>query len=696
MINWSHDFFWGEKRQHLGLCLADTTALSMFNIELERGEIATALDGPDKAVITRQGAKRMFGDEDPVGQVITTSSRYFAGDYTITGVVADIPRNSHLHFHLFTGHPSTGSPNGWRRSWSRWRIESTWRPGNVFIRLSSADRKGAVEKTLEKVVITSAGPDYAALNTYELQPINRNRLYSKSDYGLWSSGDINYIYRLVTIGFLTLLIACMNYANLATARAARRAREVGARKALGAEGRDLAAQFMSEAWLLVTLSTLFGVLVAYLAMPVFTAYVNVGLTFDAMGHPAAILALVVLTLLMTFGSGAYPALVLARFRPAVVLKQQSFGAVGGAAFRRSLVFFQYAIAICLISTTVVIHRQNTFLHERELGFDKSQMLMVPLMMQNYDLQDRRETIRQALLNHPNVIDATTCWPHPGRGGERQVVEPEGTGGEEWQMQVLGVDENFIPTFDMKMKAGRNLVPGDSTNVFILNETAVKQLGWSAGDAVGRSFRWRRKVVGVVEDFHTESLHSAVQPVFLSKWMALYVAVRIAPTGVAETIAHVEDVWRQFLPKLPPEHYFLDEQIQRKYWTEERLFRSIGVFSALAIIVSCMGLTGLVAYLAERRKREMGIRKVVGASRFSLVGVLSGESIKLALLANVVAWPVAFFAVRSWLDDFAYRIEPSLWMFVASSILTLALSQLAVGFQAWRATAADPVEVLRQD
>jgi putative ABC transport system permease protein len=423
------------------------------------------------------------------------------------------------------------------------------------------------------------------------------------------------IYLLSAIALLILLIACVNFVNLATAYAGTRTKEVGVRKVVGAQRTQLMRQFLCESIVLSAISFALALAIASLALPEVNAFVRKELSLGLGNNCLLYLTLAAGILFVGIPAGWYPAFFLSSFDPVSVLKGATTPRSTAAWLRKCLVIFQFAVSTALIISTIVVYQQTEFMRGRDLGWNKDYLINTPIFFANIPLMKQKERVKRAFLQHPNVLKVTAVWPPPGRGGERHVVFPEGKAEGEWEMQVIGIDEDFLDTYEIELVAGRNIDLSrgtDSTQAYILNETAVKALRWK--DPIGMSFRWRKNpghVIGVVRDFHTQPLHFPIEPVVMFHWTHPTLSMRIRSSGVQETLKSLEETWKGFIPSRPFEYSFQDEQTANSYWKEVREGQMYGTLSILAILVACLGLFGLASYTAERRTKEVGVRKSLG-------------------------------------------------------------------------------------
>ena len=681
------------------LNVADPSILDIFTFPFIKGDPRTSLASPYTIIITEDMAQLYFPDEEPIGKVLQVTHRYFEGAYKVTGVIQNIPQNATFRFDCLT---STTPPQDLARGqWENWNPDGPWRPIETYLLLKEGVKSASLERKLPDLMEGYMGEEVQAHNTYHLQPLTRIYLYSKQDYGIPWYGDIQLVYILSSIALFILLIACINFVNLTTARSVERAREVGLRKAVGAYRGRLICQFLGESFLLSFLAFLCAIALVESLLPTFNAFVERDLSLR--GGATVLAALTLIVVLVGLVSGSYPAFYLSALHSVDALRGTTQQGGRGAWIRKALVIFQFTISIVLIVGTAVVYSQIDFLQNRELGYDEEHIVILPLFGTDRTLTDRYETIKTEFLKHPTVLKASAFHRTMGYiGGVRDRVFPEDREGDEVRMFNLPFDEDFLDLFEIELIAGRNLtkdVSTDGVHGFLLNETAVQQLGWE--HPIGKAFGWRGRkgvVIGVVKDFHHRPLHSGIGPMFMYKWQEKFdwLALKIRPDDLPGTLASLETQWGRFIPNHPFSYYFLDDSLNRAYQGEAKVSRIFGVFSVLAITIACLGLLGLAAHTTQQRTKEIGVRKVLGASSGSIVSLLSGEFVKLVVVANILAWPIAYYVMDGWLQDFAYRIDLGVGVFLLGGLLALATALATVSWQAIRAAGTDLVDALHSE
>ena len=705
-----------EKKFEMGVCVADPELFEIFDFPFARGNLETAFPNPNAIAITESAAKRLFGDEDPIGKTITADSNHHGGERTITAVLKDVSHNSTLQF----DYVSTGgftSP-GAKYVWENWIPTDGWRPVNTYFLLREGADPKALSAKLPEFIDRYMGAEIARTNAYHLQPLNRVYLYSRQDYNLdWYFGDIDRVYQFGAIAFLVLAIGCINFTNLTTAQSARRAHEVGLRKVSGAYRSQLMGQFLGESVLTALVALVLALVAVKFVLPEFNAFFFKQLELNFLSDPLLTIALIGIAVFVGLLAGVYPAFFLSAYEPTETLKGAFRAGSRGQWIRKGLVVVQFTISIILIASTGVIYRQLDFIKNKHLGFNMEQMVLMPIFVLDQEtksdpgqkLAARYATVKQAFLNHPNVLEATAYrWWTGWGGGIARTIRAEGHEGTDWRMPLLEVDEDYLDVFQIELIEGRKFdpiaFPTDTSKAFIINQTAVARLGWD--DPIGKSFEWvdrvrNRKgtVVGVVKDFHYSPLREKIEPVALTLRSPQFynLGVRVKAEDMEETLAFFEKTWKQFVPADHPFDYLMwDQQFEYMYYAEQRAQALTLLSSGMAILLACMGLFGLAAFTVEQRVKEIGVRKVLGASVSNIVILVSRTFAIMVLIANLFAWPVAYFAMRNWLDGFAYRTALSWWIFVLSGAVALAIALFTVSFHALRAALSNPVEALRHE
>jgi putative ABC transport system permease protein len=684
--------------------IADNSLFRIFSFNFLAGDPQTALEAPYTVVITAAMAQKYFGFNDPLGQVLKIGGEK---EYTVTGVVAEMPANSHLRFNMLQSFVTVLNEEP--------QLKENWFDIRFFTYLLLAENAepDQFESKLAALVDKHLGEQLKAMQgtlTLSLQPLTRIHLYSDLERDLSSSGNIAYLYLFSGVALFVLLIAGINFVNLSTARSSSRVQEVGMRKTLGAVRGGLVSQFLGESMLYSLLSLFLALGLVSLILPAFRSLVGRDLSLNFLDAPWLALALLGAALLNGLLAGAYPAFFLSSFHPVRVLKGTFRTGRSNRNFRRVLVVTQFAISIALIIGTLMVYQQIRFMKTKQLGFDKEHVVVIPGL--NESMRGSYASIRSELLAVPGVVNVGASSYVPGRGHLVGGFFPEGySDGQSLTMDYLEVDFDYLPTMGIELLAGRNFsaeFATDADESLIINETAAKKIGWQ--DPVGKNFIFRPppgqegeatkvRVIGVVKDFHMASLRQKIEPtiIFCDIPNVNVFSVRTAEGGdVLQTMKRLEKKWKELAPNRPFDYLFLDESFDSQYRAEERVQTITLSFSILAVFIGCLGLFGMASFTAEQRTKEIGIRKVLGASVHGIVRLLSREYVLLVVMANGIAWPAAYLFLNRWLANFAYRIEIEWGIFVAAGVLALLIALLTVSFQALKAALADPIESLHYE
>ncbi|MCL4707458.1 ABC transporter permease [bacterium] len=694
-----------EKRfQENRFLFADSTVFEVFSFTFLHGDPGTALAEPNTMVVTAATAQKYFGDENPRGKILTVEQR----DFKITGVLKNVPHSSHFDFDFLA------NINGINNIMGPWVLQRGWfwPPMYTYVMVSSSAAAPAIESRLPEFSRQHLHANLALRQTLHLQPLLDIHLHSDLEGEIAPTSNIAYVYIFSAIAVFILLIACINFMNLATARSANRAREVGLRKVVGAQKPQLMRQFLGESFFYAVLALLLALTLVELFLPVFNTLVGKQVEIRYADNWIVAAGLLALTLLVGMMAGSYPAFFLASFRPLQVLQGKILTGDKRPPLRirAILVVTQFIISIGLIAVTMIVHAQLRFIQDKRLGFDKERLVVIPI--RDEAVQNNFAAVKNSLLAQTGVAQVSAISNFPWAQGYYDFfIHAEGMSPEtKLNMPTLLVEQDFIRALDMQIIVGRDFAKEHSTDAqeaFILNEAAVKKLGWES--AVGKKIKMESvaagkpregRVIGVVKDFHLRSLHYEIEPLVLLVSPEPYyldnIVIRLDAGNVSQALASLEKNWREIAPQRPFEYFFLDEQFDQLYRKEHKLAQIFNYFSAMAILVGCLGLFGLASFVAEQKTKEIGIRKVLGASVSGIVLLLSKEFTKLVLVATVVAWPLAYFAMNKWLQDFAYRIDLSLWIFLLAGAIALLIAWLTVSWQAIKAALANPVEALRYE
>ncbi|WP_128545426.1 ABC transporter permease [Larkinella soli] len=689
-----------------GILLTDPSFFEVFSYRLSRGNTATALSEPYSVVLTESTARNYFGDSDPIGQsllIYLYDSTGAGANYRVTGLVPDPPKNAHFSFSMLgsfrtveKARPGVLTAEGWTdpRYYTYLLLkETTDRP-------ALAGKMARFTGKLPGERLNDGRPAFS----YRLQPLADIHLHSHLENELTANGSATQVFLFSTVGLLILLLAGINYMNLATARAVGRAREVGIRKAVGAQKTQLIAQFLGESAGVALLALIPAITASTLLQPYF--YRITGKDLSLLSQPPLLLFLIGVTVLVGLLSGLYPAFALSSFRPAGTLKGGFRPGTGNVRLRQTLIVAQFFVTLVLITCIVVIYAQMRYIKHKDLGYDRDALLMVR-HNGNAGVVQGYEAFRNELRSSPLIAGVATSNAFITSGLDTAPAATVDDAGQPVELPAarLEVDSDFLNVYGLTLIAGRNLSPraaGDSVRPVILNETAVRKAGWkNAEAALGKPFALDGRpgtVIGVVRDFHFSTLRHAIQPlaVFARDGYFSRITIRIHPRQMGPALALIENAWKKHFPVVLFDFSFADRQLEEQYRAEERFSTLLLAFSVLSLLIACLGLYGLIAYLTARRTKEIGIRKVLGATTEGIALLLSGDLLKLVVPAGFLAAPVATYLLHRWLENFAYRVELQWWMFAGAGLLVFLPALLTVSYESIKAALADPVRSLRSD
>ncbi|MGN6214760.1 ABC transporter permease [Parafilimonas sp.] len=678
---------------------ADSSFFNLFSFDLLEGNKNTALTEPYSVVLTQSSAKKYFGNADPVGKTLQLSGD--SNFYKITGLVADCPANSQIQFDFIASFSTFGMSKEYYSTY--WNANYT-----TYLLLHDKKSISTLQAKLPAFMKKEMEGQHATVNFY-LEPFNKIHLYSPYD-AFAPNVSITYIYILAGVALLILVIACFTYINLSTARSVERAKEVSIRKVAGAQKNQIFWQFIGESAVVCCIAVLLGLTCAALLLPSFSQLTNQQLQLSSLLSWPILAVAVLIIAVVSFAAGSYPALVLSSFQPARVLKGAFKNAASGQWLRKSLIIFQFVISVFLIVSTFIIQQQLYYIQHKKLGYDREHVLVLPVSYgpKNVDL------IKTEFKQNIDVKNVSLCYNTPvSILGGYNMSKPEMPENAQIAVTANPVDNEFIPAAGLQLIAGENLTTQDLKDVsdededaqpvfhFIINESAAKQLGWTPQEAVGKKMFLDKSrpgyVRGVVKDFNFQSLRNPIKPVVL--FPSPYgntLMVKITGNHIPQTISFLQEKWKTLVPDRPFEYRFLDDDYNKLYQNELRLGKIMNIFASIAIILACIGLFGLSAYSAQQRVKEIGVRKVLGATVSNIVFVLSKDFIKLAFIAALIAFPIAWWAMHSWLQRYEYRISIEWWVFVVTALATLLIALLTVSFQAVKAALSNPVKNLRTE
>ncbi|UCF62847.1 MAG: ABC transporter permease [bacterium] len=684
---------------------SDPNFFDFFNFTLLEGDPATALKEPYTVILTASLAKSVLGDIPPLGQTIKTGDDE---DLKITGILQDLPANSHLDFDLLISMSTLAAlirqnqpPNSNQPIWlEAWQSVSL----PTYLRLKpDTSPEGLDERLTQLCWDNGVGKNFEIT----LQPLKDVHLKSSDVIfdSIARKGDLKNLYIFAIIGLLILIIAAVNYMNLSTARSTQRAREVGLRKVSGSGRGQLITQFLGESLLITFIALILSFIITYFAMPWLSRLINVPLSFSLIGN--GLVLLFILLTLFTVGilAGLYPAMVLSAFKPVTILKGSFQKGSTGATLRKALVVFQFTLSIAMIGMTAIIQEQLYYIQNKDLGYHREQVLLIDMVEQR--MRQNLPLLREELTGHSSIVSVAASGNVPGRTFGRTRIRPEGAPEEDiWIWSRLAVSPETLPTLGIEVVDGRNFsreIRTDSSGVVLVNQMAVKKLGWEnalnrrlyfgAQDSVGV------RIIGIVKDFHFIGLHQPIEPLVIfpmGSFPGAVLAARLADGRIPEAIEFIEKKWREIYPNHPFVYSFMDDEFDNTYRRDINTSQVVNVFSALAILIACLGLFSLASHSTAMRIKEIGIRKVLGASPVTIARLLVFDFLRWVLLANLFAWPLAWYGASRWLSGFAYRIDLDPFIFIVASIIAILIAFVTVLSQAWHAAISNPVNALKYE
>ncbi len=707
-INTDKDVKFAEKKGYY----ADPASLELLSVNLTQGNPATALDAPDKMVVSESFAKKYFGNDNAVGKRLTSKDPQFVQLYEITGVFKDYPKNSHLIIDYLISYATMGklnrmqgdTTNATETSWG-------WYDFYTYLKLKPGTALAQLEKKLpafcdQHMNSQEWSKTNNVKNELHVLPLTDIHLYSNYNQEAEVNGDGQTVSYLFLIGVLIMLIAWINYINLATARSVERAREVGVRKVLGALRSDLIKQFLTESFLLNIVALAIALLAAYLLTPAFNHFVgrdgDAGFILDTTYLGAFLL----LFALGSFIAGIYPAFVLSGYQPVKVLKGLFKNSNSGVLLRKGLIIVQFITSVILVAGTMIVYQQISFMRSQKLGTNISQTLVLEgaASLQDSLYKTIFQPFKQELLQQTHIKNVTASTSVMGNeiywtNGFKRL----GDNNKNVTLYIMGIDYDFFPSYQIEMKAGRNFSKdfGTDKRTVILNEAATKLLGFDSPEkAIHQRLATRDSVEisGVIKDFHHQGLQKKVDPMLfvLRPNSRDFYSIKMDAANIRQTVASVEKTWSKYFPSDPFNYFFLDDSFSKQYKSDEMFGSVFSLFAFLAIVIACFGLSGLSAYNVLQRRKEIGIRKVMGATTRQLLLLLSKDFIRLVIIAFAIAVPITWMVMSKWLDDFAYRININAWVFVVAGALAIAIAFATISFQAIKAAIANPVKSLRTE
>jgi putative ABC transport system permease protein len=690
--------------QQEGIIFADADFFKFFSFEFISGDSDNPLESPFSVVLTKSASQKYFGMEDPIGKTISFDGEF---DLNVTAVIENAPNNTHLQFEVVIPMEGfnriAGYIYGYDASTYRLTDEWTWGMLNTYLKLHKSADPARLEQKFPDFLKKYAPYNKELLDeTLYLQPVKDIHLFSQYRSSKDKISDIKFIYVISAIGLVILLMSCFNYINLTTARFSARIREIGIRKVVGAQRKQLVTQFLMESSIFSLIAFILSFALIILFAPVINDILGYNISLDFFSS-YSLLALVFSTgLFAALLSGSYPAIFFSGFQPVNIIKDMGKPKTRSGGVRGIFVVFQFSITIVLLASTGLIYKQVRYMKSMDLGYTKEQIVVVPI--KDDPVRERYETIKHELTQIPEISKVSFSSALPSKIQRSTTMDLEIDGDRKvFEMSFGTIDYDFFDLYEIDIRQGRNFSkehPPDLNDSIILNERAVEIL--NLDNPIGKDLRIfgrNRNVIGVVQDFNFQTLHTEVSPLALRISGGppySYAAIKLSTKKIQETLNSIEKTLKKFAPNRAFEYFFFDDYFENLYRTEENFGRTIGYFTLLAIIISSLGLFGLAFFITEQRTKEIGIRKVLGASVPGIAAMLSKDFTKLALLANIVAWPVSYFAMNKWLQHFAYRISIELWTFVLSGVLALFIAVLTVSYQSIKVAASNPADSLRYE
>ncbi|MDA3812718.1 MAG: ABC transporter permease [Candidatus Cloacimonetes bacterium] len=686
------------------IIFADEDFFDIFSYVTLQGDPNKFLKKENSIILSRKMADKYFGTENPVGKIINYNNKI---DFEVTGVIENVPVNSHFTFDMVATYKTLADlPKGnyldqWTATFGSYTYVMLHPETDIEQFVNKVDpfliEKLEMEDVITKLVI--------------LQPIESIHMFSDLDDEINPNSSITYIIILGSISLFILILACINFINLTTARAVKRAREIGIRKVFGAFKLQLIRQFLGESILITLIALAFAFVFVELIEPAFSQLIGTTLIYSCFNNVSIFFTVVATSLIIGVLAGLYPSFVLTHYQPALVMKgATSSGKSSSAILRKSLVLFQFSISIILIIFTILINQQINFMRNFDMGFDKDQVVILKTPVR---MSKNSETIKNEINAIPGVIESSASLGVPMMGGGfgTNLTPDMEHKDEEFRISVKMIDSNYLDFYNIPLLAGRKLSELSGANfrtITMVNETTVKKLGFTSNeDAIGHAYTiglsdggkpFEPEIIGVIQDFHFRSLHEEVSPLLFMNWSFLFqeVSIKISPDNVPVTLKEIQNVWEKFYPAHPFDYSFLDEKIDKMYKAEEKSFRVISTFSILAIIIACMGLLGLTFYTTEQRRKEIGVRKILGASIPNIIQKISAEFLKLVLIANLIAWPVSYLLINKWLASFPYKVGINILVFFTAGAIALGISLITIGFTVTRSAVSNPIESIRYE
>jgi len=671
---------------------ADSTVFDIFTFKVLSGEVKSAVKDPKKIVLTKTAAARYFGKSDPIGKTLTEGTNA----YEVTGVIEDVPSNSHFRFDAITARNNLPKQIG---NWGNFGVFTyLLLPQNLDVKAFETKVQGMYDAYMKQIF----GPINIKIE-YILEPIKRIHLYSTNANEPEPTGSITYVYIFGVVAIFLILIAAMNYMNLATARSTRRAREVGLRKVVGSRRSALVMQFLGESVALTLISLIISIILMIVLLPKFNLLAGKSFSPEILYSPVVLISLLGIVLITGIFGGSYPALFLSRFSPVTVLKGEITQGSAGSLFRKILVVIQFSISVAMIVCTLVVFRQLNYLKNKDQGFDQKNV--VSLQLNDREMIRKYPLLKQLLLDNEDIKYVTSTNTPMGEGSGKLVFNVETDQGMSQRgINFTVVDHDFVETLGIRIAQGRDFqkdMPSDTLNGVLVNETFVKRMGWS--DPIGKKIEagdentLRARVVGVIADYHQTGMYNEIESLLLAyREFNNILYIKLSGNNTEQTISYIESKWKEVFPDQPFAYTYLSERFNRQFEADEKRGLIFTMFTILAILIACLGLFGLASYMVEQRTREVGIRKVFGASEGVVIRLISREFLVLVTISIIIAVPTAYLVMSNWLENYVYRTSVGVPLLLLAAGLTLVITFITVGYKAYQASVMNPANAIRTE
>lgn len=671
---------------------ADSTVFDIFTFKVLSGEVKSAVKDPKKIVLTKTAAARYFGKSDPIGKTLTEGTNA----YEVTGVIEDVPSNSHFRFDAITARNNLPKQIG---NWGNFGVFTyLLLPQNLDVKAFETKIQGMYDAYMKQIF----GPINIKIE-YILEPIKRIHLYSTNANEPEPTGSITYVYIFGVVAIFLILIAAMNYMNLATARSTRRAREVGLRKVVGSRRSALVMQFLGESVALTLISLIISIILMIVLLPKFNLLAGKSFSPEILYSPVVLISLLGIVLITGIFGGSYPALFLSQFSPVTVLKGEITQGSAGSLFRKILVVIQFSISVAMIVCTLVVFRQLNYLKNKDQGFDQKNV--VSLQLNDREMIRKYPLLKQLLLDNEDIKYVTSTNTPMGEGSGKLVFNVETDQGMSQRgINFTVVDHDFVETLGIRIAQGRDFqkdMPSDTLNGVLVNETFVKRMGWS--DPIGKKIEagdentLRARVVGVIADYHQTGMYNEIESLLLAyREFNNILYIKLSGNNTEQTISYIESKWKEVFPDQPFAYTYLSERFNRQFEADEKRGLIFTMFTILAILIACLGLFGLASYMVEQRTREVGIRKVFGASEGVVIRLISREFLVLVTISIIIAVPTAYLVMSNWLENYVYRTSVGVPLLLLAAGLTLVITFITVGYKAYQASVMNPANAIRTE